>query len=121
MKIEFQARWANLKQPKPIDQQEKELQMLIHGHDISEDEIELEIEYHYTPMFLDTDDIKSGNEFDAEHTVLRTYDNDVYTVKTNYEHIKQIYMHITGQEIRKVTDFVFEKAVPMKRITKESK
>src|SRR5690349_15711409 len=110
MKKEFLTRWSKFTNPNEgISKEEKQLKRLLDGEDEDQGVMFMpQIEYEYTKMFLDLEDIKAVNEYDKEHSVIRTFSGDVYTVKGSYRVVKYMYEFFTGTMVKNIDNFQFE-------------
>lgn len=102
MIIEFLNRWSKLRsvshQLSEEERAEQEVRRIISGEIEKEDMgPSVELEFEYGKVTLRVEDIKSLNEYDKEHTVLRTYDGDLYTAKCPYSKMKKIYEDSVGK------------------------
>lgn len=109
MKVQLPVRWSDHR--KPSNNSEAYLRKIIDGEEPTEDE---EIEYVYGSLIIDTKDIRSYNDIDEEHCILRTYFNDSYCVALNFEDLKQVMSELTGDNITIIRKMEAKKSAPRK-------
>ena len=96
MKIELLCRYTDVKINKEVEEDIK-TKRLIHGEDFDEEaEIEKLITTEYGAMVMDTKDVKVFNAVDKDHTCIRMYSGDIYTVMLNYDIFFDLYQSFHG-------------------------
>jgi hypothetical protein len=95
MKVQLPVRWTDKKK---IDDQEAYIRRLVEGEE-AEAASKGEIEFVYGNIIMDVDDIRNYNDYDAEHCILRTYQDDSYCIAIPLDDLKRIMVELTGQSI----------------------
>lgn len=112
MKIQLPVRWVEKKE---IDEDEATLKKLL-DPEAKPDEDLTEEDFTYGKIVLDTKDIKSYNELDEEHVIVRTYAPESYCIAVGFEDFKKIMIELTGESV-----ITIEKKVVTKEKQKPSK
>lgn len=91
MMIEVLVRWPDLEFK---EDPEARLKQIIDG-----EEPKVSLTYNYSPMVFSVKDLRAFNKVNPEHTAIRFYNGDVYTIKVPYDDFKEIYVDTTGNSI----------------------
>mgnify|MGYP001607642878 CR=1 FL=1 len=91
MMIEVLVRWPDLE---VRNDAESKLDQIING-----EEPKVSLTYTYSPMVFSIKDLRAFNKVNLEHTAIRFYNGDVYTIKVPYPDFKEIYVDATGNSI----------------------
>lgn len=112
MKVQFPVRWTDKKK---LDRDEDLTRRAL--QESPEEEV-VEVEYTYGNAVIDTKDIRTYNNLDDEHCIVRTYFNDSYCVVIPFEDLKNIMVELTGEQITIIRKVVQS---PIKKVPKKPK
>lgn len=112
--IEFEARFPKFKELKGKTKEDIELHRIIHGEDPEGVEIEFEVQYEYSPIVLNMDDIVLYFKYDNRHTALKVIGGDMFTIKCKFAIFKLFKESLDGRYVKKLSDFRFEEKLAIK-------
>jgi hypothetical protein len=101
-KVEIVARFKKSKTPSELNEEreQEKLDKLIYGDDyVSPTSKDPKHLYEYERISIDVEDIRVINPVDKNHTCLRTYSGDIWTIRADYDDFKEFYQEITHTEI----------------------
>lgn len=107
MKVEFPVRWETSKKVSP---EEEEVMRILNNSESEE-----AVTFHYDLIVLDLKDIRSFNKLDANHTVLRTFQNENYCIGVDYNRFLNLWTDLTGEAIMRLGKVEIDEDKPKRK------